>query len=196
LRLPGRLVVGRTEPTVGDNDFAVADFDFHRSAHQAAQRRSPGSASQGFSYALLGAPRELAGEKGGCGTRSGKLADLRQVPRREKCGHRLGAAAKTNSDPRRCASGVAYAANGPVGLNGTIQGYVSIIVEPLKQEHPILSRVESMSTTEVGDFPEVTSPVAGISTDLLTETRLARTAAGFLVNMTRTPPKIDLPCGN
>jgi len=44
------------------------------------------------------------------------------------------------------------------------------------QEHPILSRVESMSATEVGDFPEVTSPVAGISHDPLRETRLARTA--------------------
>jgi hypothetical protein len=43
------------------------------------------------------------------------------------------------------------------------------------QEHPILSRVESMSATEVGDFPEVTSAVAGISHDPLRETRL-RTA--------------------
>jgi hypothetical protein len=140
-------------------------------------------------------PANLLGKKGDVGRAQVNSRICARSPR-EKCGHRLGAAAKTNSDPRRCASGVAYAANGPVGLNGTIQGYVSIIVEPLKQEHPILSRVESMSTTAVGDFPEVTSPVAGISTDLLTETRLARTAAGFLVDMTRTPPKIDLPCGN
>ena len=55
------------------------------------------------------------------------------------------------------------------------------------QERPILSRVESSWQPRLATLAGVTSLAAGISTSLLRETRLASTAAGFLVGLCYVP---------
>ena len=58
---------------------------------------------------------------------------------------------------------------------------VFALIDPPPTKHPILSLVGSSRQPRLATLAGVTSLAAGISTSLLRETRLASTAAGFLV---------------